>query len=664
MMQKRIQTGYVRGARSAMMAGVLLLSGRLFGEQFAIQLGDVVGEGVPAPGAGVITDITETDLYTFSATAGQLVFLEEISVAPTFKGWLQWEVRAPSGAFVSGSYFDGKSDGRRTLPETGAYTIKFKTGSNNPEHIGAYSFRARPVPPDQSFNIQIGDSISNGVPAEGAGNIEVPGAQDVYQFDAVAGQSAFFEELSVAGAFKGWLEWQLKAPSGLSVFKDYFEGNNEGRKTLPETGTYTLRFSVGANNVDYLGQYAFRIRYIPPDQSFAIRIGDTVADGVPAAGAGRIEVAGAEDTYTFEGAAGQGVFFERVSVDPRFAGWLQWETKTPSGKSLFSAFLSSGSSIGRKTLPETGVYTMRFRVPHNNPDYVGAYSFRITAADDSRIPLKVGDTVAKGTPAPGAGSIETAGGQDLYTFDAVAGQNVIFEEISVDPAFAGWLRWELKGPSDKTVFADYLKAGRNHSEVLPETGVYTLRLSVGNANPSYVGDYSFRLYSEVFARPDKFAVAPGKTLVIPKPKFLCNDAWEAVDTVGVDLPASTTASGGYITNTPDTVIYLPPSGFSGIDTFVYRLRGQLGGEATAQAEIRVVDDAEQFAMVVSCTRAGPASARVCLLGEAGQKYQVEQSGDLENWSSQASLTADAFGSMEWEYAAESGEPRFYRFRRY
>jgi len=41
------------------------------------------------------------------------------------------------------------------------------------------------APAPQQFAISFGDTISNGVPAPGAGNLEVPGAVDIYTFDAL-----------------------------------------------------------------------------------------------------------------------------------------------------------------------------------------------------------------------------------------------------------------------------------------------------------------------------------------------------------------------------------------------------------------------------------------------------------------------------------------------
>jgi hypothetical protein len=46
------------------------------------------------------------------------------------------------------------------------------------------------------FAIGYGDTVSNGVPGPGAGNIEAGGNQDVYTFEGNAGEQAIFDVLS------------------------------------------------------------------------------------------------------------------------------------------------------------------------------------------------------------------------------------------------------------------------------------------------------------------------------------------------------------------------------------------------------------------------------------------------------------------------------------
>lgn len=358
-------------------AALLTLVASLHAGNFEIQIGDLVAENVPGPGAGIIAAVDETDLFTFTGVENQAVFFEELGASAAFKGWLRWDVKSPSGASVMSSYLTDSHEGRRTLPETGTYTLTVRVGAKDPSYVGSYSFRVRGIPPDPTFAIQLGDTIVDGLPAAGAGNLEVPGAQDFYTFHANAGQIVFADDLGAAPAFKGWLIWELRTPGGASVFRGYLDGRTEGRMTLPETGTYTLKAMVGANDPGYVGTYSFRLRPIGGDQTFALTLGDTVSDGVPAAGAGNLEDSGAQDFYTFSATAGQALFFESIEAASSLGGWLAWELKAPGGQTVFSSFLLGSSA--RITLPGTGTYTLRLWVNTHDPELVGTYSFRVYA---------------------------------------------------------------------------------------------------------------------------------------------------------------------------------------------------------------------------------------------------------------------------------------------
>ena len=66
-----------------------------------------------------------------------------------------------------------------------------------------------------TFEIAYGDTVSDGVPGPGAGNIEVAGAVDVYTFEAATGDAVIFDAVSgAAGDFR----WRLVEPGGTTVF--------------------------------------------------------------------------------------------------------------------------------------------------------------------------------------------------------------------------------------------------------------------------------------------------------------------------------------------------------------------------------------------------------------------------------------------------------------
>ncbi|MCL4858382.1 MAG: hypothetical protein KJZ93_03200, partial [Caldilineaceae bacterium] len=149
------------------------------------------------------------------------------------------------------------------------------------------------------YAIQIGDTITDGVPGPGAGNIEAPGGVDIYTFSAAAGQQVFFDVFGVDPAL-ALVRWKLMAPGGQVLFDRIFNccgGVDPGVYTLPETGVYTIR--VGESNDPGTGAYGFTLWNVPPPDTFGIAVGDTISDGVPGPGAGNIESPGVKDIYTF-----------------------------------------------------------------------------------------------------------------------------------------------------------------------------------------------------------------------------------------------------------------------------------------------------------------------------------------------------------------------------
>jgi hypothetical protein len=101
---------------------------------FAIDIGGTVAEGQP-PGAGNIAKPGVVQRYTFSATAGQTVYVKLLSVNMTGMG-LSWTLYDPSGAYVARRVLP-QEIGRQTLRHTGTYSLEVE---GNKDSTGTYSF--------------------------------------------------------------------------------------------------------------------------------------------------------------------------------------------------------------------------------------------------------------------------------------------------------------------------------------------------------------------------------------------------------------------------------------------------------------------------------------------------------------------------------------------
>jgi hypothetical protein len=334
---------------------------------FAITLDQTVSAGVPAAGAGTIGIPGARDVYTFAATAGTVIYVDEQALSGTVG--ILYTLFDPANAVLVNTTLGGSEPGRVTLPATGTYTLR--VGSDTVDATGTYAFRLWTVPADETFGITLDQTVSDGVPAAGAGHIERAGVRDVYTFAATAGTVVYVDEQALSGTVG--ILYTLFDPANAVLVNTTLGGSEPGRVTLPTTGTYTLR--VGSDTSDATGTYAFRLWTVPADDAFAIAIGDTVSDGVPGPGAGRIESPGAADVYTFAGTGGQ-----VLQIDELTAGTVVgvvYTLRSPSNVVVLTSSLG-GSDPAPVTLPATGTYTLR--VGSDSADATGAYGLQIRLA--------------------------------------------------------------------------------------------------------------------------------------------------------------------------------------------------------------------------------------------------------------------------------------------
>ncbi|MBK8022663.1 MAG: hypothetical protein IPK19_14830 [Chloroflexi bacterium] len=88
-----------------------------------------------------------------------------------------------------------------------------------------------------NFAIVYGDTVSDGVPGPGAGNIEVGGAQDAYTFTGTAGDEMI---LDVLAGSNGTFRWKIAAPDATILFDGLYV---DRLVTLTQTGTHTITVS-------------------------------------------------------------------------------------------------------------------------------------------------------------------------------------------------------------------------------------------------------------------------------------------------------------------------------------------------------------------------------------------------------------------------------------
>jgi hypothetical protein len=215
----------------------------------SIAIGDTVGNGKPS-GAGNVAAPGAKQVFSFSAAAGQIVFLKELYEGDGYE--LGWKLRSPSGSEIVDKYM--KSDiGRVRLAADGAYAIEVYSVERG---TGLYGFQLIGVPPDAAFPIPIGATVGTGRP-QGAGNITTPGAKHRFTFEAKAGQVVFLKQLYEGPSHE--LGWKLVAPSGTEIVDKYIQ-TDIGRVELTADGTYAIEVYSQDRGT---GTYGFELAAVP-----------------------------------------------------------------------------------------------------------------------------------------------------------------------------------------------------------------------------------------------------------------------------------------------------------------------------------------------------------------------------------------------------------------
>jgi hypothetical protein len=335
---------------------------------FAVRIGDRIDDGAPRPGAGFIDAPGEKDVYAFTAAARQRVYFRMLKYGRGME-LIAWKLTDPDGRVVFDSRIGHAEPGVQLLRSAGTYRLTI--GSDDVPATGAYSFQLIDVPAPQQFKVKLGDAISEDMPAEGAGRIESPGARDVYLFEAKAGQRVYFRKFDVGRGME-LLEWRLTDAGGTEVFNSRLGYAEPGLHILRRGGAYQLE--IGADQVPATGVYRIQVLDVAPPEQFQIRIGDTIGENTPKAGAGVIERPGAIDVYTFTAEPGQRVYFRKLE-HTRGMELIDWRLTDSDGTRLFETRLGH-SEPGAHILRKGGTYTME--VGSKNVPATGSYRIQVT----------------------------------------------------------------------------------------------------------------------------------------------------------------------------------------------------------------------------------------------------------------------------------------------
>ncbi len=444
-------------------------------ELFEIGLKEIVADGAPGPGAGVIEEPGALDIYTLEIAAETTVYFDELSGNPI---QLQWRCLDGLDNEIFAQGVGGSAEPGAVVLPADTYTIEV---FGNGDGVGSYSFTVSIINEPEFFDIGLKEIVAEGTPGPGAGVIEEAGAVDVYTLTVAAETTVYFDEL-IGNPLQ--LAWRCEDSAANEIFEQGLGGSGEPGVIVLPADTYTIEVF---GNGDGVGSYSFTVLAVNPPEFFDIALNETVEEGVPGPGAGVIEEPAAIDVYTLVIPFELTVFFDELAGN---ALQLRWRCEDSAANEIFEENLGGSGEPGSITLP-ADTYTITV---FGNGDGVGSYSFVVLGVSAVEFfDIAVDQPVSLDTPAPGAGEIDGPGAIDVYTLAIEAPVDVCFDEQLGSPLN---LTWSAFDPDGVELFTQGLGgSGQPGGFALDVIGAYTI---VVQGQGDGVGEYAFTVRTAIF----------------------------------------------------------------------------------------------------------------------------------------------------------------------
>jgi RHS repeat-associated protein len=366
----------------------------------------------------------EQDVYTFTGTRGQRLYLDTISASDGINATLI----SPSGdrqKYFTNYKLDGSDSSLFSLEEDGVYRLVI---DGDGAITGAYSFNLLNATLATSINLDT-DTITNRLD---------PGKEThLYRLSTtVANQRLYLD--SLVGSSNA--TWTLYNPSNQIIRTATL--NTDFEVTLPTINTYTLVIqSLSDSPIDY------QFRVTTPDAiSTALSLGSTVSSNI----AEKRE----QDIYTFSVYADTRLFLDALQESPNINARLV----SPSLVEVFNTKIASDSARQPVILPETGGYQL---IVEGTGETTGSYSFRLSN-------LSAATTLSMNTAT--TGTLNPGSSTNLYQFTGYAG-NRLYLDSQIASGNATWL---LYGPGNQLI--DSKPLSDDFEIVVPSNGTYYLML--------------------------------------------------------------------------------------------------------------------------------------------------------------------------------------------
>jgi hypothetical protein len=434
----------------------------------SISFGETIQCSIDSPG--------ETDIYTFSASAGDKVRVRMSQSSGTLYPGIK--INKPDGTMLcQADNMYSVEIASCPLPNDGTYSLLAFDG---PGHVGGgtstgdyYLFLQRLNNPGNTVPFTFGQTLP--------GSITTPAEIDTYTFSATAGDKVLIRMSTSSGALYPGIS--VYAPDGTLLCDDDLLYTVEIEScALPATGSYSVLAFDGyghvAGGTSTGGYYIFLQRLNNPGNTVPFTFGQTLPGSIPTP----TEM----DTYTFSATSGDKLLV-RMS---RSSGsiWSGIRVYAPDGSMLCEDDVLYTAEISSCALPTTGLYSVLafdgYGHVAGGTSTGGYYIFlqRLNNPGSST-------AISSGQTLPG--SIDTQAEMDTFTFSANTGDN-----ISIKMNWSSgtlWPGFRVYGPDGSKLCDEYDFYSANVTGFIPTSiGTFTILAFDGNGG-THTGNYSLFL---------------------------------------------------------------------------------------------------------------------------------------------------------------------------
>lgn len=444
-------------------------------QAFQMSVGDLVEQGVLGEGSGILEKPGAVDIYTFTPNSDRPIFFA--SLGEDDAATILWALTDPDGnELFNDQLWLGNDMGPFALDPNTEYTITVTARGNE---VGSYHFQTWYVPDAQNFDLTLGETI-NMDSGDGRGEIDQPGAVDVYTFTLDEAQTLYFGGNMTADG--DTLLWALKSADGATIFEDrgLWAGNDPGEYAL-NAGTYEV--SVYGEH-GQTGQYQIIVRQAVADESFE-------GTGLNESYSGTIDAPEQEITYSATIPAFTTIYLDSISGN----GDVNWRLDDASGNNLLFA-TRSDFDLGRYTAGETDETV---NVVVFGRGGTGDYEFHLwVVPPDDFTPVEASPAEPDSDDGTISGSITIPGEINRYPLTIPPETAIYIESRGGD----GETRWELID-SDGNQIIYPTRTDFDLGLASPDSS-QTYEIVV-NGYESGIGDYAFKVW-QVPPSPSEDAV--------------------------------------------------------------------------------------------------------------------------------------------------------------